>query len=67
MKAIQIEKPEVLKIIDMDKKVNESGYYTPIISEENKNISLEVKGNETILKMTTTYGMPVEVVLKKIK
>ena len=37
------------------------------LSEENKNVSLEVKGNETILKITTTYGMPVEVVLKKIK
>ena len=37
------------------------------LSEENKNVSVEVKGNETILKITTTYGMPVEVVLKKIK
>lgn len=28
------------KIIDMDKKVNESGYYTPIISKENKNMCI---------------------------
>ena len=36
------------------------------IVEKNENISSEIKNNETILKITTVYAKPVEIILKKI-
>ena len=37
------------------------------VAKENKNVSTEIKGNETILKITTKYATPVKVELNKVK